>query len=89
MTAAAVEFGIPLDAARPVIESVAMPQKRKELIGRLTPYAIREWGIGKVASPTGAILILVSVSELSAFRAIAAFREDAAARRRAESGNAN
>ena len=60
-----------------------MSAGRKDMVGKLTPLCLAEWGADNLVSPTAALVTLASISLLASTRAMQAFQEEGAERKRA------
>ena len=80
---AAAEAAVEVARAKIVVDSVAMPPSRKDMVASLTPFVLQEWGADEHCSPTAALGALVGITLLTTQRAIQVFREEAAERKAA------
>lgn len=76
--AAAASAKIDPVAAKPVIDSVRMGQSKIDMAGKLTPFALEEWGASEHCSPTAALVAIFGMAYLAGARARQLFAEEAA-----------
>ena len=77
-TASAAAHKIDPATAKPVIDSVRMSPTKVDMVGKLTPFALEEWGIAEQCSPSGFLLAIFGMSYMAGVRARQLFAEEAA-----------
>jgi hypothetical protein len=76
--AAAVASKVDPEKAKPLVDSVRMGPGKIEMAGKLTPFALQEWGADEHCSPTAALLAIFGMAYLAGARARQLFAEEAA-----------
>lgn len=80
--AAAASAQIEPARAKPLVDSVRMGQSKVDMAGKLTPFALQEWGADEHCSPTAALVAIFGMAYLAGARARQLFAEEAAKARK-------
>jgi len=79
----ALRAGLEQNEIMPQLRQAAIGDRRKELVGKLAPMAIEEWGLDPELSPTAAIAVLLgpwAFAAISAYWTLAKLGAEKAAR---------
>lgn len=75
--------GLTADEIAPQLDQARIGDKRKQLVGELTPLALQEWGVDPKMSPSGAIMLILgpwAVGAFTSYKTLAALAEEKAKR---------
>ena len=87
-SAAALAAQIDPARSKVLVDSVRMGPTKVDMAGKLTPFALQEWGADEHCSPTAALVAIFGMAYLAGARARQLFAEEAALRK-TEAGKAD
>jgi len=77
-SSAAIAAKIDPARAKPLVDSVRMGQGKIDMVGKLTPFALQEFGADEHCSPTAALFAIFGMAYLAGARARQLFAAEAA-----------